>query len=399
MRAGREIWFNATFGDEKYYALLAQLPDATERILIGFTNVLLTPRSRRFDQWGMINDPDCTANPAGGFDICADPHATGVVGMRKTTTPDGQVLFGISCAVCHAGIDRLHPPKDPNEPGWENIHPTIGNQYGHFGDIFAANLAADDPRGIMLHAWPRGTVDTTLLENDNVMNPGVVTAFWEQKHRNTFDVGTGTPEIRSGQGGEDDLGGFVAAQRVYTNIGVCYTECTAKAVAADQPINPDQCRAQCPDYPSVKELNRPVAFMKSIEQPTYPERPTDAASYEQRLLIFGATCQSCHDNHGHLRRVLSSDAVIPLTADPQNTTNACRALTTNWENGNIWADFSSRVYKDRIAAGHRGYRVMPLGGIWATEPYLPTSRSETGRRRPPRLRNARNITAPRCGSY
>lgn len=229
VRDGRDIWFNATFGDEKYYELLAQFSDPAERILIGFTNVLLTPRATRFNQWGMINDPDCRANPAGGFDICDDPHATGVVGMRKTIGPNGQALFGISCAVCHAGIDPLNPPKDPNEPRWENIHPTIGNQYGHFGDIFAANLAPNDPRAIMLHAWPRGTVDTTLLENDNIMNPGVVTAFWEQKKRNTFDVGTGTPEIRSGQGGEDDLGGLVAAERVYTNIGVCYTECTAKA--------------------------------------------------------------------------------------------------------------------------------------------------------------------------
>ncbi len=50
VRGGREIWFNATFGDEKYYALPAQLPDPTERILIGFINVLLTPRASRFER-------------------------------------------------------------------------------------------------------------------------------------------------------------------------------------------------------------------------------------------------------------------------------------------------------------------------------------------------------------
>src|SRR5437868_11550534 len=88
IRCGRNIWFNATFGDEKYYALLAQLPDPTQRILIGFTNVLTTPRASRFDQWGMINDPDCKANPAGGLDICDDPQATGVVGIRQTKAPN-----------------------------------------------------------------------------------------------------------------------------------------------------------------------------------------------------------------------------------------------------------------------------------------------------------------------
>ncbi len=76
MRAGRDIWFDATSGDEKYYALLAQLPGPTERIQIGFTNALLTPRASRFDEWAMINDPDCRANPDGGLDICNDPNAT-----------------------------------------------------------------------------------------------------------------------------------------------------------------------------------------------------------------------------------------------------------------------------------------------------------------------------------
>lgn len=370
IKLGRDIWFKSTFGDEKYYVILAQLPNPAQRILIGFTNVLLTPRSQRFDKWGVINDPGCRANPGGGFDICDDPHGTGVIGIRQIKGPKGEVLFGIACAVCHAGFSPLNPPKNPNEPKWENIHPTIGNQYGRFGDIFAANLSSNDPRVFMLRAWPRGTVDTTLLENDNIMNPGVVTAFWEQKHRLTFDVDTGTPEIRSGQGGEDDLGGLVAAERVYTNIGVCFSECTAKAIASGKPIDPGQCRAECPDFPSIKELNDLVAFMRSIDEPKYPEKPTAKAKYEQGERVFEATCQSCHDNHGQLRHVLSNDAVIPLVADPPNTTNACRSLTTNWEGGHIWANFSSQVYKDRIAAGDRGYRVMPLAGIWATEPFL-----------------------------
>ena len=38
------------------------------------------------------------------------------------------------------------PPANPAEPEWENIHATIGNQYIKLGAIFAANLAAADPR-------------------------------------------------------------------------------------------------------------------------------------------------------------------------------------------------------------------------------------------------------------
>lgn len=367
---GRDIWFNSTFGDEAYYAILAKLPDPTKRIDIGLNNVISTPRSLRFDTWGTINDPDCQANPAGGIDICSDPAATGVVGLRKAAQADGSFLVGISCAACHAGFDPLNPPTDPNEPTWNNIHPTIGNQYGKFGAIFAANLPNGDSRIFMFNAWPRGTVDTTLLESDNITDPGTVTAFWEQKSRNRFNVGTGLPQLRSGQGGEDDLGGAVAAARVYTNIGVCFSECTFPSIASGQPLDVQACRSRCPNFPNVAQINDLTEYMATIRRPAYPELPADRAQYVQGAQVFAGTCQSCHDNRGTLQRVLSNDQVIPLNADPANTPNACRALTTNWEQNHIWANFSSDNYKARVATSQKGYRVMPLGGIWATEPFF-----------------------------
>src|SRR5262249_20133832 len=151
-------------------------------------------------------------------------------GIKKYADPDGTTLFGVTCASCHAGFDPLHPPADPNEPSWENIHPTIGNQYLKSGRIFAAHLAQNDLRQLMFRAWPDGTVDTTLLFSNNIMNPGTITAFWEQPHRPLFDVGLPQPKMRNGQGGEDDVGGDLAALRVYTNIGVCFAECTAPAL-------------------------------------------------------------------------------------------------------------------------------------------------------------------------
>src|SRR5690349_13281745 len=84
---GRNIWFNNTYGGEKFFTFLANHPDPAKRITIGFKNVVETPRNIRFDTWGVINDPDCTANPAGGADICPDPAATGVVGIRKAPGP------------------------------------------------------------------------------------------------------------------------------------------------------------------------------------------------------------------------------------------------------------------------------------------------------------------------
>ncbi len=366
---GRDVWFNNTYGGEKFFEFLEVHPDPQKRITIGFQNVIDTPRNVRFDVWGVINDPDCTANPAGGADLCPDPEATGVVGIRKFPKPDGTFMYGTACASCHAGFDPLHPPDDPNEPAWRNIHPTIANQYIQFGDLFGANLAPGDPRALIFGAWPVGSVDTTLLFDDKIMNPGVVTHFWEWPHRPTFDVGMDTPMLRNGQGGEDDVGPGLAALRVYTNIGVCFFECTLPAAQSGRPIDVEACEQTCPDFPPDQDLDDLGTFLATAKSPDYPGWQVPALSKRGKR-VFDDNCESCHDRSGEARHVVTNDEVNPLADDPLNATNACRALTSNWETGKLWAEFSSQVYKDRVTAGDRGYRTMPLTGIWATSPLL-----------------------------
>jgi hypothetical protein len=366
---GRAVWFETTYGGEKFFAFLKNHPDPARRIDIGFHNVAETPRDVRFDVWGVINDPDCVANPDGGLDLCDDPESSGIIGIRKKTLPNGAIMFGAACAACHAGFDPVHPPADPNDPGWDNIHATIGNSYIQFGDIFGANLAAGDPRAILFAAWPPGSVDTTLLFSDNIMNPGVVTHFWAHQHRPRFEVGLDEPKLRNGQGGEDDVGGDLAAIRVYTNIGVCFAECTAPAVATGQPIDVAACRQRCPDFPPQEDLDDMGEFLASHEAPQLPG-PFLPGLYQLGRRTFDNNCASCHDRSGELRFAVTNDEVNPLAADPANATNACRSLTSNWEAGKLWAQFSSQVYKDRVTSGDRGYRTMPLAGIWATSPLL-----------------------------
>jgi cytochrome c5 len=366
---GRDVWFNNTYGGQKFFTFLQNHPDPSKRIEIGFRNVIETPRATRFDVWGVINDPDCTANPAGGADICPDPTATGVVGMRKFPGPGGTVMYGATCASCHAGLDPLHPPANPNAPTWENIHATIGNQYLKFGEVFSANLAPTDPRKLLFATWPNGAVDTQLLFSDNIHNPGVVTAFWEWDDRPLFDVDLGDDRMRNGQGGEDDLGPGLAAVRVYTNIGACFAECTAPAVATGQPIDIAACKANCADFPPDADLENLGAFLGSFEAPQYPGNPVLAPVAAYGKFVFKKKCQVCHDNTGDKDHVLSDDEVQPLVDDPANATNACRAKSTMWERGRLWAQFSSELYKVRTEAGDRGYRTMPLGGIWSTAPF------------------------------
>jgi hypothetical protein len=367
---GRDVWFNKTYGGQKFFFGLANHPDPAKRIVIGFANVIATPRDQRFDVWGVINDPDCTANPAGGADLCPDPTATGVVGIRKFPGPGGSTMYGASCASCHAGFDPLNPPVDPNAPTWANIHATIGNQYMKFGKIFAANLAPTDPRGLLFAAWPDGAVDTQLLFSDNIHNPGVVTAFWQWKNRPTFDVDMNERKMRNGQGGEDDVGPDLAALRVYTNIGVCFQECTAPAQATNTPISIAACRANCADFPPESDLEALGAFLTSHNAPTFPGKVADKNHYNRGMVAFKKNCEGCHSTNGQLKHVLSDDEVVSPITDEANTTNTCRARTTMWERGQLWAEFSSELYKERIEAGDRGYRNMPLAGIWSTAPFM-----------------------------
>ncbi len=371
---GRDIWFNNTYGGEKFFTFLANHPDPSKRIKIGFEAVLNTPRAVRFDTWGVINDPDCHANPAGGMDICPDPSATGVVGIRRSTAR-GFPEYGAACAACHAGFSPNNPPVNPNEPTWGNIHPSIGNQYAKLGAIFAANLDLTQPqdavRALVFASWPDGSVDTTALFNDNINNPGVMTAFWEHKNRNLFDVGMDQPKLRNGQGGEDDIGGDIAALRVYTNIGVCFFECVAGPVSQNQPIDINACRASCPDFPPQSDLDELTEYLAMIERPRYPGGIDNNAKYKRGGDVFAQNCASCHDNTTDaLRRVLSDDEMNSLQELGPNAPNACRALGTNWDPGKVWANFASETTHQRAINGTKGYRNMPLGGIWSTEPFL-----------------------------
>jgi mono/diheme cytochrome c family protein len=226
----------------------------------------------------------------------------------------------------------------------------------------------------MFEAWPDGTVDTTALFSDHIMNPGMITPIWELRHRPTFDVGLDEPKLRMGQGGEDDLGGQRAALRVYTNIGVCFSECVAPHLADGRPIDLEQCRRDCADLPPEQDLDDLNKFLRSIKAPKFPKSIKVESSKKDLFAagrkIFENNCASCHTLEGEAGRVLSNDKVNPLVEDPVNATNACRALTSQWEADHLWATFSSQVYKDRAAAGLKGYRTLPLVGVWATAPLL-----------------------------
>jgi mono/diheme cytochrome c family protein len=385
LKHGRDVWFNSTFGGEKFFSVI--LPGPPFNLTLGLDVALTSPRATRFDNYGLINDPDCTPGDAStfGFDRCPDPESTGVIGVRKkiVQTPTGpRILIGVSCASCHAGLDPANPPANPNAPTWDNIHPTTGNQYINIAKIFASHLSTHDPRYHVFNSWAPGTVDTTAIESDGVNNPGIITQFFNVPDRPFFELTDAGDPIyvhRGGQGGEDDTGCEKAALRVYFNIGMCAAECMVGHLAngpggSQTPIDDAECTANCPEYVQAKQDVVPMCqFMATTKTPRLADAPGGAAQINTSVLdrgkkVFNRECAGCHSNgqpSGH--DVLSNDEMNPMLAIGTNT---CRARTTNWMQGRIWSQFSSDQYKARPTGGPGFYRNVPLHGIWATAPFF-----------------------------
>lgn len=387
---GKEVWLNSTFGGEKFFSLV--LPGPPFNLPIGLDVALTTPRARRFTEWGLVNDPDCTDGDAstGYFDRCADPGSAGVVGVRKFANPlpvGPRVLIGVACASCHAGFDPAHPPADPNHPRWENIHLTTGNQYIQIGKIFSAHLSAHDPRYQVFQTWAPGTVDTTVLENDHINNPGMITPLFNVPDRPFFhlhDHGVPITVHRMGQGGEDDVGCEKAALRVYFNIGMCATECMVGHLAngpggTQTPIDLDQCRRDCPAFQQAEhDVVDLCAFTQTARPPKLDDHYIDQAVVDRGKHVFFRACGSCHSNGGPLGHDVLTDDLLRrargLLANElagEIGTNSCRARTTNWQAGHIWSAFSSDEQKAR---GVGYYRDMQLLAVWATAPLFHNNR-------------------------
>ncbi len=389
LKHGRDVWFNETFGGEKFFSVIVQGPPFN--LHLALDQALTSPRATRFNDWGLINDPDCTPGDAStfGFDRCEDPESAGVIGVRKkiVQTPAGpKIMIGVSCASCHAGLDPSNPPLNPNEPESDNIHATVGNQYINIAKLFSAHLSPNDPRYQVFNSWAPGTVDTTAIESDGINNPGIITQFFQVPDRpffNLHDEGTSIRVHRGGQGGEDDAGCEKAALRVYFNIGMCAAECMVGHLAngpggTQTEIDDAECSAACPEYVRAKsEVGGMCAFMATTRTPKLADAPGGAAKINTAVLdrgkkVFKANCAGCHSNgQPGMHDVLSNDLVAPW---PLVGTNRCRSMSTNWMEGEIWGQFSSDEYKARPTGGPGYYRNVPLQGVWATAPFFHNNR-------------------------
>ena len=350
-RRGRDVWFKGTFGnqDEIYLHFSRTTPNGIDDIWYPWLDT--RERAQRFTKYGLINDPDCTEGDASSkfWDKCPDPHSSGVLGYRKyyadpVKDGTGKVTFdpltsayetdelkhnkrfviGHPCVQCHVGFDPTHPPTNPNAPQWDNLSATIGNQHIKQPEMFFQGAPHDSLARIALQAGRPGTIDTSLVANDFMNNPGTQNNIMDFQNRRVFknrmkDPVTG--EIREGitqhvlKGGEDSVGDHLSLIRVYVNIGMCTEECWTPNFptpgsffgdkAHQKPFRIAQCAKDCEpwnyadakmdDLAAFLVTGGPTYLMKAVDVDGTPGGLfIDRAKVPQGHKVFARECAACH---------------------------------------------------------------------------------------------------------
>ena len=301
-RIGRDSWFFWTWGNQKFLRFGSKaLSSSPVPVSLDLFRLLDSrQRDTRFARLGLINEPNCRkAERPNQYGLWLDewdgdpehyypgdpaydqkqhyPGTTEVVDTRNYGRPSGvigirlfdnpkfdpkqwdvkqyfkspgtvepPVLIGFTCALCHIAFDPTRPPKNPEQPRWENLAANIGNQYLREGELIftkgrvlfgdqrpGPNYATDpyDTKGIgpdnFLYHYAEtrqpGTSETSRISYDFINNPNTMNAIFNLGHRRTFSETNpqGKP-IKTRhilKDGADSVGVEWALMRVPINIG------------------------------------------------------------------------------------------------------------------------------------------------------------------------------------
>lgn len=352
VRRGRDVWFKGSFGNQDEEYLHTTRTVGKDNVWYPWLDT--RERKHRFTKWGMINDPDCTEGDASThwYDRCPDAHSSGVLGYRKyyqdpTRDASGKVTFdpatspyrkdelqknlryvlGGPCVQCHVAFDPTNPPKDPNQPKWENIHATIGNQYTMQPMQYVMGTPQDSLSRQVLGLGHRvGTIDTSLVATDFQHNPGTQNNIMDFSNKRLFEEQMKDPvtgKISKARtrhvlkGGEDSVGEHLALIRVYVNIGMCTEECWTPKFpkpgtffgdqARQKPFDIAQCAKDCEAWNYADAKMPELASFLMTGGPTYLLKATDVdgtpgsafidlARVPQGRKVFARECAGCHSS-------------------------------------------------------------------------------------------------------
>lgn len=460
---GRDTWYfwtggdadpsgKSVVGDQELWRLLAIQSHGTFDLLQAIDSRY---RGQRFKLFGVISDPDCTrANHPDRYglwlDECTSPdipripdipgEPTGIIGLRKFRNPkfneaewdvnkyradpakvEPPYLIGVACAACHVGFSPLHPPADPENPQWHNLHPGIGNQYFR-EQVFntakyppARGLKPHDFQWQVANAQPPGTSDTSQVATDHINNPNVINNIayidYRPKHRERTADGVERDVYHILKDGADSVGSAClddpapdpgvddtacAALRVYVNIGLCADVSTKLhdpvfgMKRPQSPFIPKTARAQdtaCNQGWTVTEARMTglESFLRTLPPLHLADAdggaaflPTDPQALSRGKIVFAENCAICHsskrppqgysgDPVAWFRTAVMQEDFLTnnfLSDDERHPvseigTNIERAMGSNAIEGHLWQEFSSETYKG-LPAVHITGLVNPL---------------------------------------
>jgi len=470
---GRNLWMLWTAGSEQFWDRMARESGG----LVDLLKVIDSrQRGQRFQELGLINDPSCHAAtkpdeyglwidaPRSTEPLPYDPEVygrpSGVTGLRLFKNPDFDAAarqawdaeryatdaayaasptlvrpyrIGLTCAACHVGFHPLNPPSNAEDPRWENLHSSIGNQYLREGRVFASGARAGGFLAEMLRAQPPGTSDTTRIASDNLNNPSAIAPILalnariaagkkENMHPDFMllpdqRVEMHIPRLQSDA--SDNIGLPGATLRAYVNLGMHSQHWLQQinplvGLTPTRPFSIKAGRKYSPYWVWTEErVGLIERFLRRLETVRLADAPGGRGFLEPARVATGARvfaqhCARCHSSRQpppgldvvewYQREIVRPDFFKDNAfgsddryAVTEIGTNAARALATNHQRGEVWHAFSSETYKTLPSAGEilvwnpatakeekfpapEGgpgyYRAPSLVGLWSSAPFL-----------------------------
>ena len=240
---------------------------------------------------------------------------------------------GMSCGFCHVGPSPIHPPADPARPQWSNLNSTVGAQYLWMDRVFVWSADTKTFLYQLVHSYPPGTMDTSLVSTDYINNPRTMNAIYQLMPRllqgklwgketlkgdelrnrqlpGFFDSPNTAWSPRVLKDGADSVGVMGALNRVYINIGLYSEDWTThfNPFFGFAPISPIKIATaeQNSAYWRATEAGTPfmAGFLAKAGQPDHlAEAPgggqyltADSDTLARGKRVFAETCSRCHSS-------------------------------------------------------------------------------------------------------
>jgi hypothetical protein len=297
-------------------------------------------------------------------------YASGVVGLRLFPNPDFDEAaerrwdpvryyedpsyyndknlvrpyrVGMSCGFCHVGPNPANPPKDPENPKWENLNSNPGAQYFWVDRIFVWNVDESSFPYQLFHTSRPGALDTSFVSTDYINNPRTMNAVYSLGARMAIAKRLGKEYLAGGEldneqlnqhvpagspladfykrpnvvwtprvlkAGEDSVGALGALNRVFVNIGLFSEEWLEHFVplvggTAFTPF-PIAAADKNSSYWKATEAQTPdvALFFLATGQPDYLKNAPGGRAYlsndgktlTRGKIVFAERCARCHSS-------------------------------------------------------------------------------------------------------